>query len=107
MLRCCGYTDGLGVPGRANPPARWSRAVRRVWVFRLHSEALRLISIPVKLQGPHLQLVHDPGLGGDLGESAASLCPLAKIVHVGHGFLAIGATPKTSEGALKFEAWLI
>src|SRR5215471_13723121 len=73
-----------GVPGRANPPACWSRAVRRVWVFRLHSEALRLIGIPVKLQGPDLQLVHDLGLGGDLSEGAASLCPFAKVVRVGH-----------------------
>src|SRR5215472_4023554 len=42
------------VPGRANPPARWSRAVRQVWVFRLHNEALRLIGTPVKLHGPDL-----------------------------------------------------
>jgi hypothetical protein len=43
------------------------------------------------------------GLGGDPSESAAAPCPFAKIIHVGHGFLAIGATPKTSEEALKFE----
>src|SRR5215472_8494804 len=51
MLRC----------RRCAKPARWS--TRRVWVFGLDSEALRLIGIPVQLHGPDLQLVHHLGLG--------------------------------------------
>jgi len=66
-------------------------------VYWLVSAALGLIGIPVQLNGPDLQLVHHLGLGGDLGESAASPCQLAEIARVDHGFLAIGAPSETSE----------
>ena len=68
--------DDPQLGAEAKPSSRCSRrSLLRIRAFPLGGQGFRLIGIPVKLHGPDLQLVHHLGLRGDLGESAASLCP--------------------------------